>query len=155
MRSIRTVWDEMCGSLEVTPLKRIMVFTLMLISIAACSAKQDMAVAEKGIDVFRQKLAEGKFVELYAEASDELKKASSEQDFVRLLETVNNKLGPTVKSTETNWNVNLTTGGTFVTIAKATKFQHGVGDETFVYRIIEKKAYLVAYHINSNDLLTK
>ncbi len=65
------------------------------------------------------------------------------------------KLGSLKSSKKKTWNVTHGTGGTLVKLAYESEFDAGRATETFVYRIKDGKAVLVAYHIDSNALLEK
>jgi hypothetical protein len=121
---------------------------------AGCSSGQDLALAEAGIARFRELMAAQQFGQIYSEAADELKKATTEAELTRLLSAIDRKLG-TVKGTEKNgWSVNYNASGTSVTLKLKTQFERGTGAESFVYRITGGKALLVGYHINSTELIT-
>ena len=122
--------------------------------VAGCSSGQDLALAEAGIARFRELMAAQQFGQIYSEAADELKKATTEAELTRLLSAIDRKLG-TVKGTEKNgWSVNYKASGTSVTLKLKTQFERGTGAESFVYRITGGKALLVGYHINSTELIT-
>ncbi|HEX7251570.1 MAG TPA: DUF4019 domain-containing protein [Thermoanaerobaculia bacterium] len=120
----------------------------------ACNFSKDMEAAESEVTRFHGDLASGKYDEIYDEASDDLKKATSREDFVRLLKAVHTKLGPTRESNRTGFNMNLNTSGHFVTLTYDTKFEKGKGTEQFTYRVTAGKTLLAGYHILSNDLIT-
>lgn len=42
---------------------------------------------------------------------------------------------------------------TYVEIQQQTEFEKGKGSETFIYIIVDGKAFLHGYHINSMDLI--
>jgi hypothetical protein len=122
--------------------------------VAGCSSGQELALAEAGIARFRELMAAQQFGQIYSEAADELKKATTEAELTRLLSAIDRKLG-TVKGTEKNgWSVNYNASGTSVTLKLKTQFERGTGAESFVYRITGGKALLVGYHINSTELIT-
>jgi len=95
-----------------------------------------------------------RFADIFAEASDELKKATTEQELSRLLGAVNGKLGAVKTAEDNGWNVNFNTSGTFVKLSFKTEFEKGTGVETFTYRIVDGRARLTGYNINSNALIT-
>jgi uncharacterized protein DUF4019 len=129
---------------------------LAMIAVAAllaCSPAKNLEVAESEVARFHKELDAGNFDQIYASASDDLKKASGHEEFVKLLRAVNSKLGPTRMASRTGWNMNLNTSGNFVTLTFDTQFEKGKGTEQFVYRIASGKALLAGYHIMSNDLI--
>ena len=130
----------------------------VLVSIAAlsgCSPSADISLAEKQIPHFHELLDAGQFREIYASSSQEMKESGSENDFVALLEAVHRKLGTSKSSEEANWNINVHTSGTFVTLVYSTTYAEGKASERFTYRITGKQALLAGYHISSNALILK
>jgi hypothetical protein len=99
-------------------------------------------------------MAAQQFDQIYTETGDELKKATTKQDFVNLLGAVEGKLGGVKETTKNGWNVNFQPSGTFVVLGFKTQFEKGAGEETFTYRISDRDALLVGYRINSNTLIT-
>ena len=127
----------------------------MLLPLAGCSGSASVSLAEEQIPRFHQSLDAAKFQEIYAAASEELKKASSEKDFVALLEAVHRKLGAAKSSEKQNWNVGVYTSGTSVSLTYKTVYTEGDATEKFVYRIKGDQALLLGYHISSNALILK
>lgn len=123
--------------------------------LAGCSVSADTAAAEAGVPTFHQLLDAGQFVEIYEQSSDDLKKSTTQQDFVALLEAVHRKLGNTKSSDKQGWNINYHTSGTFVTLTYKTVYAEGDAAEQFVFRMQGKAAMLVGYHINSTALILK
>jgi hypothetical protein len=131
-----------------------LVFALAALLLAACSSGQDLTLAEAEVARFRGQMAAHQFAEIYAQASDELKKSTTEERLTRLLSAIDGKLGAVKSADRTTWGVNFGTSGTTVTLKYKTQFERGTGEETFVYRISGGKAVLAGYHINSEDLIT-
>jgi hypothetical protein len=131
-----------------------LVIVLFAALLAACSSGQDLTLAEGEVAHFRQQMAAQQFLEIYSQASDDLKKTTAEDKMTRLLSAVDRKLGAVKSSERTSWGVNFNTSGTTATLKFKTTFERGTGDETFVYRIVGGKAVLAGYHINSDDLIT-
>jgi hypothetical protein len=127
---------------------------LAALLIAGCSSGQDFTTAEAGIARFRELMAAQQFGQIYSEASDDLKKARTDQNMTRLLAAVDRKLGAVKHAEKDGWKVDYNMSGTFVTLKFKTQFERGTGGETFVFRIAGGKALLAGYHINSDDLIT-
>jgi len=121
----------------------------------SCSMDEYKSLAETEVPKFHESLNAGKFEDLYNQSSDDLKKAASKEDFVKLVTAVHKKLGNVVESKSTFYNINYHTSGTFVTIGYDTLFASGKGTEKFAYRIKDDRAILNGYWINSNDLIIK
>ena len=133
--------------------RRLCGLLVAAVLVAGCSSGQDLALAEAGITRFRELMAAQQFGQIYSEAADDLKKATTEPELTRLLAAIDRKLGA-VKGTEKNgWSVNYNPKGTSVTLKLKTQFERGTGIETFVYRIASAKALLAGYHINSTELI--
>lgn len=128
---------------------------LIVAALGGCSSGEHMASAEQGVAEFRALMESRQFAQVYAGASDELRKTTSEADMARILGALNTKLG-TVKSAEKNgWHINFHTSGTFVTLGFKTQFEKGNGAEQFVFRVADGRAALVTYNVNSPALLTQ
>ena len=139
------------------PTKRFRRWSVALIAaflVAACSSGKDFDLAQAQVAHFRELMAAQKFDQIYSEASDELKKTTTDQAIARLLGAVDRKLGGVKSAKQNAWNVNYAPSATSVTIKFKTQFERGAGEETFVYRIAGGKALLAGYHINSNELIT-
>lgn len=115
---------------------------------------KDAILAEQEVPNFHTQLDAAQFNEIYEASAEDLKTVTTKQDFVAFLSAVNRKLGKVLKSEKTTWNVNYHTSGTFITLAYNTTFTNGAGTEQFVYKLLNGRALLVGYHINSNTLIT-
>jgi hypothetical protein len=67
---------------------------LALLLLQACSSPEETAKAEAAVVQFHVLLDAGETRAIYANASPDLKKVSTETDFVALLEAIHRKLGP-------------------------------------------------------------
>ena len=134
-------------------MRNIMLSVGLAYLIAACSMSANTQLADQEVPKFHASLDASDFAALYDAGAQELKAVTTKQDFVNLLEAVHRKLGAVSKSEKTGWNVNYNTGGTYATLTYTTTFARGAGTEQFVYRIEDKRALLVGYHINSNALI--
>ena len=63
------------------------------------------------------------------------------------------KLGKVESSEQNNWRMNTTPQGTFVMIARNTKFEKGAAQETFTYKREGEELLLAGYNINSAALI--
>ena len=109
--------------------------------------------AEQAVTEFHRQLDDGRHREIYEAAGSELKQATTEGEFTRLLATVRERLGAIRSTSQQGWHVNAGTGGTLVTLTYETQFASAPGTEQFVYRIDGERALLIGYHINSNALI--
>jgi hypothetical protein len=134
--------------------RRLCSLLVAAVLVAGCSSGQDLALAEAGVTRFRELMAAQQFGQIYSEAADDLKKATTEPELTRLLAAIDRKLGAVKDATKSGWNLNYNPSGTSVTLKLKTQFERGTGVETFVYRIASGKALLAGYHINSTELIT-
>lgn len=116
---------------------------------------EDTSVAEQAVPRFHALLNAGKFEEIYNASSEDIKKATKQQDFIALLEAVHRKLGEVKSSERQAWKVNYQTSGTFVSLTYKTIYSEGEAAEQFVFLLKGKAATLAGYHINSNALILK
>jgi hypothetical protein len=134
---------------------KLLVVAFCITLLTSCSMSKDTALAQAQISAFHSEFDAGSFQKIYSSSSPDLQKVESEGDFVKLLEVINRKLGNVKTSTQLTWRVFSGPSGTFVTIVNKSQFEHGSGDEQFVYRIHNGVAKLAGYHINSLALVTR
>jgi hypothetical protein len=126
---------------------------MLAVLVAACSPGSDLPVAENAVATFHQELNAGAFDTIYSNSSADMKRISSEPDMLKLYDAVHRKLGDFQSGSQTGWNDNVSTGGHFVTLVYASKYQRGAATENFVYRIDGDRAALAGYHVASNALI--
>ena len=108
--------------------------------------------ARKAVEIFHQRLNNGQFAAIYKEASSEFKDSTPESALEGLLETVKSRLGDVESSKQTSWKHNKSTEGDIVTLKYDVQFSNGEGTEEFMYKIVDDKALLYNYKINSELL---
>lgn len=133
----------------------LLLLTFLAIALSACSMSADTTAAEQAVPKFHALLDAGRFAEIYESSSAELRKASSQQDFVALLESVHRKLGNMKSSVKQGWKVNYRTSSTFVSLTYKTIYAEGEATEQFIFQVQDTAALLVGYHVNSNALILK
>ena len=136
-------------------MQRLASALLVLVVLAACSVSADTTQAEQAIQRFHELLDAGQSTAIYESAAEDLKKVSTQEDFVALLDAVHRKLGVSKSSSQKGWNVNYGTSGKFITLNYETVYAEGQASERFVYRVAEGQALLAGYHINSSALVLK
>jgi hypothetical protein len=141
-----TVWRGIFRAMAITPL---------LITLSACSSAGDMAAARHAVEMFHYELDNANYDAIWKDTASEMRAAATQPVLNQLLSAVHTKLGKVTASQEQGINVNYNTGATFTTVVMHTRFDHGAGDENFVFKTAEGSAHLVGYHINSMDLITK
>ncbi len=120
--------------------------------IAGCSSL-DTKPSEAAVIEFHRQLNGGDFHGIWHDSAQAMRKSSAEADFARFLGAIRGKLGRVKDSTRTNWRVNATTSGAFMTLTYSTEFDRGRATETFTYRDIDGKPVLNGYNINSAALI--
>ncbi|HKR77852.1 MAG TPA: DUF4019 domain-containing protein [Rhodanobacter sp.] len=128
---------------------------LVAILLAGCSMSADVGLAERRVAQFHQQLDTGQLQQIYAGASDRLRKTTSEQDMQALLAAVHRKLGDVKSSVRGAWSIHAGVTGTFISLSYRTHFSEGDATERFDYQLEGDKALLAGYHINSNTLIEK
>jgi len=136
-------------------------FGLVVLSVgwimSACgSSGKNIQLAKDSVGMFHAQLDTEQYNAIYAATDEKFKIASTEADFVKLVQAVHNKLGVVQDSKLTNTVVAWYSGqGATVTLVYDTKFSQGTGREQFLWHIKDNQATLYGYHINSNDLVTQ
>ena len=92
---------------------------------------------------------------IYDATHSDFKAATSEKDFIALLDAVHRKLGLVQSSERDGWTVNAANFKVNVSLRYKTKFAEGDAFEAFTYRVEGEKALLLGYNINSQTLITK
>jgi hypothetical protein len=135
--------------------REFMLLVTLAIVCSGCSRSENIDSDEQAVLSFHERLDAGQFDQIYELSSDELKKASTQSDFVALLNAVHRKLG-NVKSAERQaWSTNYRTSGTFITLTYKTAYSEGEAAEQFVFRMQDHAAALAGYHVNANALVVK
>jgi hypothetical protein len=119
----------------------------------ACSSGADRAAAEAGVAQFHQMVEAQRYHDIFVGAADEFRSGTSEEEGVRFLQMVHDRLGAVRSTTQSGWRVNFSPGGSTVSLNYNTQFASGAGTENFVFRIGGSRARLVGYHVNSPALL--
>jgi hypothetical protein len=122
--------------------------------IPACTGKARQ-VAGAGTSEFRERCSRSAFDEIYAASAPDLKNSGTKDDFLKLMNSVQKKLGAWQSSSPMGWNVMAGTKGTRVTLGFQSTFEKGAAQEEFVWAVHGDKAALVGYHINSPAFLAE
>jgi hypothetical protein len=111
--------------------------------------------AAAAVQTFHASLDEGHFGDVYDAASPDFRKSVEREKFVALLAAVHRKLGKTKSCVMKTWRSGALNLKTFIDIVETAQFDQGAAEETFRFLIENDKAVLVAYNINSPDLITR
>ncbi|MBV9958741.1 MAG: hypothetical protein JO360_09985 [Acidobacteria bacterium] len=128
---------------------------MSLMAISSCSFTRGKGLAEAAVAQFHQQNNSGQFREIYNQADEEFKKTGDEAGAVKFFEAMRRKLGTVKQANQTGWYVQATPRGTLVTLNYVVEFSEGKGTEKFVFRVIEEKAELLSYRVDSPLLITK
>ena len=139
-------------------IRALLCLTLFVSTLAGCSVSDAdrsaaIAAAEQGVSKFHQQLDAGRFEEIYAGSTDELKKAGSLQEVVSGLAAIHRKLGVSKSTKQQTGLFSVGTPGTMVTLDYVTTYTGGDAHEQFVFLMHGNIPSLAGYHINSKALL--
>ncbi|MBX3242862.1 MAG: DUF4019 domain-containing protein [Acidobacteria bacterium] len=122
--------------------------SILFIAVLACSTGGTEKAGE-AVEVFHQRLNGGQFSDIYKDASAEFKSSTAESQLDGLLSLVKKKLGNVKEAKQTSWEHSKNTDGDIVTLKYDVEFANGSGTEEFMYKIVDEKALLFNYKINS------
>ena len=124
--------------------------------LSGCSSNSSEVVAgESGVRRFHEMLDTHRFEQIYRESAQEMKIATSEQDFIQFLDAISRKLGASSVASKKAWTVTYGTTGRFVSLTYSTSFAQGEATEKFVFKVSGAEASLAGYNINSMALVVK
>ncbi|HWO35009.1 MAG TPA: DUF4019 domain-containing protein [Candidatus Acidoferrum sp.] len=118
------------------------------------SSAKNLQLAEQNVEQFHSELDSEQYAAVYAASDEKFHQATSESDFVKLLEAIHRKLGNVQQANLHTTGVAWFAGqGATVTLVYQTKFAEGAGTEQFVWHVKDDGAALYSYRINSNELV--
>jgi hypothetical protein len=123
-------------------------------TLGACNSAADISNSRHAIEMFHFELDQAQYAQIWKSTSSEMRATTAEPALNGLFAAVHSKLGKVAESKEMGWNVNYNTDGTFTTVIMKTRFEHGTGDENFLFKSSDTGPQLAGYHINSMDLIT-
>jgi len=130
--------------------------TVGILLCSCSSSTKSLDIAKQNVEQFHSELDSGQYTAAYAACDEKFHEATSESDFVKILEAVHQKLGSVQHANLRNTSIVWFSGqGATVTLVYETKFAEGTGTEQFVWHVKDNGAALYGYHINSNELVTK
>lgn len=122
--------------------------------LGGCSIKETIRNADAAVVRFHDDLDAGRSRAIWDATGAEMRAATTQKQFVALLDAVHRKLGNVRSSKQLGWNRNASTNGSFMTVTNETVFDRGSGTETFVFRKAKAdELALVGYHIESNEMM--
>lgn len=133
----------------------MLILAVCTVPVGCSDTIKGKSVAEPEVGGFHQKLNGKRFDEIYADASEDFRKAAPKEKVLSMLSAIDRKLGPAKSWTTKSWNTRTFNFTTTVVLVEDTTFEKGQGTETFTFRVSGDKATLLGYNINSLDMLTK
>jgi len=129
---------------------RIIAAAAIALALAGCSFGRSRAAAEAAVAHFHQELDQGHYQGIYQATAPQFRQATSDGQFVAILETIHERLGAASGADQTNWHYDYDNGTTTVTLDYNTRFASGQATEHFVWLMGEDdSARLLTYDIHS------
>lgn len=125
----------------------------LALALAGCSSGDSTATAEAGVSAFHESFNASDLAGIYDRSDKVMKDAAPRDQFLKLMTVFRTRLGAFRSGKTIGWNDNYGTAGHIVTLNRSAQFEKGDGQEQFLFRINDKKASLVGYHVNSDALL--
>jgi hypothetical protein len=113
------------------------------------------AVAEQSVEEFHSQLDSERYSDIYTQADEDFKKASSQEEVEKLMRAVHQKLGKVQAANQAGYLINVGSNGSIVTLTYETTFVGGKATEQFLWRVRDDRAALLNYNINSTALVTQ
>jgi len=128
---------------------RILFAVFIGIVLCGCSSQKDFQEAERATDEFHLQLARGNYGGIYDASGPAIRDTASRDQFISMMQGLNQKLGVCGTADRKGFNVNYTTGGTFVAMVYSRKCANTSLEERFDWRIEGGRASLHGYHFKS------
>ncbi len=132
---------------------RILVLATTALLLTSCSTGTEEG--KRGVAEFRARVSQRAFGEIYRTAAPEFRQAATQDQFLRLMEGLERKLGAWQSASEPVWNVQRGTGGHLVVLTYRSQFARGPENEQFSWRVEQGAPLLLGYHVNSALLVTE
>ncbi|MEO9468980.1 hypothetical protein [Parasphingorhabdus sp.] len=129
---------------------------IFLIFFSSCSGvAESTEKAELVVERLHKDYNLERFDRIYKTSASDYKKVVKPEMNRRLFKTIRRKLGKVKEAKRVGWNVNATTGGTFVTLNYETEFELDKGVETFTIVVSDGKAAMLNFNVNSPALMVE
>jgi hypothetical protein len=119
---------------------------LALLLLASCSSQKNFQEAERASDDFHLQVAKGNYGGIYDSAGSGVKSAATRDQLIAMLREINSKMGTCGEAMRQGFNMNVNTGGTFVTLVYTRKCVNGSLEEQFTWLMEDGRAVLHGYH---------
>jgi hypothetical protein len=132
-------------------MRRMIFVAAACLALSGCFASKDKSAAEAAVTQFHQLVDAQRFQDIYRNGANELRNATSEDEFNRTLQRVHDRLGAVAQAQEQGWEVNFNNGITRVDLNYNTRFASGSA-EHFRYIVSNGVPALASYDIHSDAL---
>ncbi|MGH9601270.1 MAG: DUF4019 domain-containing protein [Terriglobales bacterium] len=119
----------------------------------SCSSTQHKQTAEAAVQAFHTQLDAERYAEIHRGAHEDFRKSAREGEITEFLAAIHRKLGNVQSSSQEGWQVFVTTSGTRVHLNYKTQFANGPATERFTWMIVDGRATLLGYNIDSRLLI--
>jgi hypothetical protein len=127
----------------------------LLVGLAGCGYSENKTKVDDAVRVFHQQFNDSQYSEIYGASTSAFRSSGSQAGFVAYLEGVRRKIGRFKTSTPGSTKVSNTTSGTFVSLSCNAQFDQDTAVEEFTFQIVDQRAVLQHYNINSRELISK
>ena len=134
---------------------RISLAALVVSAGISCGFSEKQRQAEVAAATFHGLFNDSRFSEIYSSATPAFRASGAEADLVAFFQAVHRKLGAFKTSAVGRAFVFTTTHGTFVTLTCNSQFDQDSAVEEFTFLIVDDRAVLQRYNINSRTLVLK
>jgi hypothetical protein len=148
--SVRGSWYNLMRTLV-----SLLILSIALITSGCGGMANGKKAAEQGVADFHKLYNDGKLAEIYTGGHVKLKAAATEKQFLEFVSAVHRKLGKVTQTSTAGFNIRTFNLITTVVLTQSTTFEQGTGTEGFTFQMVDGKAILLGYNINSTDLILK
>jgi hypothetical protein len=124
-----------------------------VLAASGCSADADRAAVDASVAQLHQMMDAGRYHDIYAGAADEFRQSASEENGIRFLRAMHDRLGAFRSSSPTGRSLDISPDRSMVYLTYDTQFAQAAGTEDIVFRIDGGTAHLAGYHVQSRALI--
>jgi hypothetical protein len=130
--------------------------TLLAVTLlAGCGFVKDKSDADAAVTRFHDLYNQDKLDVIWNEADPAFCGATPHEKYNEFIGALERKLGKVVSTSNAGWSVKSYNLKTRVHLVQETVFEHGKGTESFTFVMSGTNAVLLAYNIQSMDLITR
>lgn len=126
----------------------------LLSGLSGCSAPEQIEESERLVIMFHNRMDREAYEEVWQLTSTDFQQTNVKIATLDFFRAVRGKLGIARESVLAGATYEANAGELpTITLTYQTEFEHGYGEETFVFTVDRGRTELWGYHINSNDLI--